>query len=181
VIDLGCGPGQFLDRLVKTPAFTRVAGCDVSARSLRHAARRLHLDHATERQAARVELFQAALTYEDPRLSGFDAAVLMEVIEHVDPSRLGALEHVVFGAARPGAVVVTTPNREYNALYEGLSGPRHPDHRFEWDRGQFAAWSDRVAAAHGYAVERGGIGDADPGRGSPTQLAVFTRKEGHRD
>jgi 3' terminal RNA ribose 2'-O-methyltransferase Hen1 len=181
VIDLGCGSGQFLDRLVQTPAFTRVAGCDVSTRSLQHAARRLRLDRMNERQSARVELFQGALTYEDPRLRGFDAAVLMEVIEHVDPPRLGALEHVVFGAAKPGAVIVTTPNSEYNVLYQGLTGPRHPDHRFEWDRAQFAQWSDRVAAAYGYAVERTGIGAADPACGTPTQMAVFTREGAGRD
>ena len=181
VIDLGCGPGQFLDRLVKTPAFTRVAGCDVSARSLRHAARRLRLDRMSERQSARVALFQGALTYEDPRLRGYDAAVLMEVIEHVDPPRLGALEHVVFGDARPGAVIVTTPNSEYNVLYEGLAGLRHPDHRFEWDRARFAQWSDRVAAAYGYAVERAGIGAVDEACGTPTQMAVFTREVAVRD
>ena len=181
VIDLGCGPGQFLQRLVKTPAFTRIAGCDVSTRSLQYAARRLHLDQLSERQAERIELFQGALTYEDPRFAGFDAAVLMEVIEHVDPSRLQALEHVVFGAAAPGVVIVTTPNREYNCLYEGLTGARHPDHRFEWDREQFAAWSDRVAAAHGYRVERRGIGEFDETQGTPTQMAIFTREEGTDD
>lgn len=185
VIDLGCGPGQFLDRLVqyrlgRAPAFTKVAGCDVSARSLHQAARRLRLDRMSERQAARVELFQGALTYEDPRMAGFDAAVLMEVIEHVDPPRLGALERVVFGAARPGAVIVTTPNREYNPLYEGLDGPRHPDHRFEWDRAQFAEWASRAGGAHGYAVTISGIGAEDETRGTPTQMAVFTREEPDR-
>jgi 3' terminal RNA ribose 2'-O-methyltransferase Hen1 len=175
VIDLGCGPGQFVDRLVKTPSFRRVAGCDVSVRSLQHAARRLRLDRLGERQSARIELFQAALTYEDPRFAGFDAAVLMEVVEHVDPPRLAALERVIFGAAKPRAILVTTPNSEYNALYEGLAGMRHPDHRFEWDRAEFAAWSDRVASAYGYAVERRGVGDVDEVLGTPTQMAVFSR------
>ncbi|MBM0126354.1 3' terminal RNA ribose 2'-O-methyltransferase Hen1 [Pimelobacter simplex] len=181
VIDLGCGSGRFLDRLVRTPAFTRIAGADVSTRSLQHAARRLHLDRMSERQAERVQLFQGALTYEDERYAGFDAAVLMEVVEHVDPPRLEALEHVVLGVARPGAVVVTTPNGEYNVRYEGLVGMRHPDHRFEWTRAEFAAWSDRVAAAYGYTVERRGIGELDDTLGTPTQLAVFTRKEGSDD
>ena len=175
VIDLGCGPGQFLEHLVKNPSYTRVAGCDVSVRSLQYAARRLRLDRLSERQAGRIELFQGALTYEDPRFAGFDAAVLMEVVEHVDPPRLAALERVVFGAAVPRAVIVTTPNSEYNARYEGLTGLRHPDHRFEWDRVQFAAWSDRVAAAYGYAVERRGVGDVDDMLGTPTQMAVFSR------
>ena len=181
VIDLGCGPGQFLDRLVKTPAFARVAGCDVSSRSLEQAARRLRLDRATERQSARVKLFQGALTYEDPRFAGFDAAVLMEVIEHVDPARLDALEQVIFGGAKPGAVIVTTPNREYNRRYEGLAGLRHPDHRFEWDRAQFLEWAHRVAAAYGYSVGCSGIGTVDGEVGTPTQLAVFSRTEASRD
>lgn len=175
IIDLGCGPGQFLQRLDKTAAFTKIAGCDVSTRSLQHAARRLHVDRMSERQSDQIELFQGALTYEDARFAGFDAAVLMEVIEHVDLPRLKALEHVVFGAARPGAVIVTTPNSEYNANYPDLVGMRHTDHRFEWDRTQFAAWTDRVGAAHGYAVERRGIGELDDVLGNPTQMAVFTR------
>ncbi len=181
VIDLGCGSGQLLDRLVKTPSLARVAGCDVSARALQHAARRLRIERMSERQAERVELFQGALTYEDHRYAGFDAAVLMEVVEHVDPPRLAALEHVVFGAARPRAVLVTTPNSEYNVLYESLSGMRHPDHRFEWTRAEFAEWSDRVAATYGYDVERRGIGELDDTHGTPTQMAILTRKEAADD
>ncbi len=177
VIDLGCGPGAFLSRLVRDPAFTRIAGSDVSTRSLQLAARRLHVDRMSERQAARTELFQGALTYEDERFSGFDAAVLMEVVEHVDAARLEALEHVVFGAARPRAVIVTTPNSEYNVLYEGLVGMRHPDHRFEWSRQELTDWSDQVAATYGYRVERRGIGDRDDELGTPTQMAIFTRTE----
>lgn len=175
VIDLGCGTGQFVAALLAAGGLTRIAGCDVSTRSLQAAARHLHLDTMSERQAGRLDLFQSALTYADDRIAGFDAAVLMEVIEHVDPSRLGALESVVFGSAAPGAVVVTTPNREYNPRYPGLTGMRHPDHRFEWDRAEFAEWASRVAATYGYAVDHRGIGDPDPEVGTPTQMAVFTR------
>ncbi len=178
VIDLGCGSGQLLARLLKMRSVDRIAGSDVSTRQLQYAARRLHVDDMTERQASRLSLFQGALTYEDARYAGYDAAVLMEVIEHLDPSRIGALEHVVFGAASPGAVIVTTPNSEYNALYEGLKGMRHPDHRFEWTRAEFADWCAGVASTHGYAVERRGIGEVDPTLGSPTQMAIFTRTEG---
>ncbi len=175
VIDLGCGGGQFLDRLVSTPTFTRIAGCDVSARSLRYAARRLRLERMGERQASRITLFQGSLTYQDARFSGYDAAVLMEVVEHLDPSRLDALERVVFGAAAPATVIVTTPNVEYNVRYEGLTGLRHGDHRFEWDRAGFASWCQQVATTYGYAVTLSGIGDNDPDLGSPTQMAVLTR------
>ena len=181
VIDLGCGPGQLLQQLVKTPGFTRIAGCDVSARSLQHAAKRLHLDQMGERAAERIHLFQGALTYVDERFSGFDAAVLMEVIEHVDVPRLDALAHVVFGAATPGAVLITTPNAEYNVLYPELEGMRHPDHRFEWTRAEFAAWCDDVADTYGYAVEHRGVGERDDALGAPTQLAIFIRKDSSHD
>lgn len=175
VIDLGCGSGAFLRALLEDPAYTEVAGVDVSVQSLEIAARRLRLDTLGDRQRSRVRLFQGALTYRDQRFEGYDAAVLMEVVEHVDPSRLPALVDVVFGHARPHVVLVTTPNAEYNPRYEGLAGMRHPDHRFEWTRAEFAAWCEEVASAHGYAVELRGIGDVDPEVGTPTQLGVFRR------
>ncbi|MBC9956090.1 3' terminal RNA ribose 2'-O-methyltransferase Hen1 [Yimella sp. cx-51] len=177
VIDLGCGSGALLEKLVKLSGLRRIAGCDVSIRSLQIAGRRLYIDRMTERQAERVQLFQAALTYEDARFAGYDAAVLMEVIEHVELSRLPALERVVFGAARPRTVLVTTPNREYNKLYEGMTGMRHPDHRFEWDRAEFARWADEVCSRYGYRVEHRGIGDIDDALGSPTQFGIFTRTD----
>jgi 3' terminal RNA ribose 2'-O-methyltransferase Hen1 len=179
VVDLGCGEGPLVRDLLTDPAFTRVLGVDVSHRALQIAARRLHLDRLPERQQARVELIQSSLTYRDARIAGFDAAVLMEVIEHVDPPRLLALQRVVFGHARASTVVVTTPNVEYNVRYPGLpaGSMRHRDHRFEWTRTQFRSWADAVAAGHGYTVRYLPVGPDDPEVGPPTQLAVFTRVE----
>jgi 3' terminal RNA ribose 2'-O-methyltransferase Hen1 len=174
VLDLGCGGGALLTALVKERSFTEIVGADVSSRALEQAARRLRLDRLPDRQKDRIRLMQTALTYRDHRLRGFDAAVLMEVIEHVDLNRLPALEAAVFGHARPGAVVVTTPNVEYNVHYEGLTGMRHSDHRFEWTRAEFAAWADRVAAEHGYTVTVRGVGEDHETTGAPTQLALFT-------
>ncbi|ATE54899.1 3' terminal RNA ribose 2'-O-methyltransferase Hen1 [Actinosynnema pretiosum] len=176
VVDLGCGSGALLRPLIAEPQFTRVLGVDVSAHALRVAARKLRLDGMGERQRARVELRQGALTYVDRGLTGFDAAVLMEVVEHVDPERLPALEHAVFACARPGLVLVTTPNVEYNPLFETLPAGslRHADHRFEWTRAQFREWAEGVAARTGYTTRYLPIGDEDPERGAPTQAAVFT-------
>ncbi|MEU4714596.1 3' terminal RNA ribose 2'-O-methyltransferase Hen1 [Micromonospora purpureochromogenes] len=179
VLDLGCGGGALLTALVADRRYTEVVGTDVSTHALTLAARRLRLDRLPERQRDRIRLWQSALTYRDDRLRGYDAAVLMEVIEHLDPPRLPALEDAVLGHARPGTVVVTTPNVEYNVRYEGLPAGRfrHADHRFEWTRAEFAAWVERVAATYGYTATIGGVGEEDPEVGAPTQLAVLTRTE----
>lgn len=178
VIDLGCGEGKLLGRLLRDPAFTRIVGVDVSPRSLEIAASRLGLAQMPQKQRARIELFQGALTYRDRRFEGFDAATLVEVIEHVEPSRLGALARVVFEFARPSTVVVTTPNAEYNVKFEGLSGGRmrHADHRFEWSRAEFRAWAEQVAERFGYSLSLAPIGEEDAALGAPTQMAIFSRE-----
>ncbi|MDQ3716054.1 MAG: 3' terminal RNA ribose 2'-O-methyltransferase Hen1 [Actinomycetota bacterium] len=177
VVDLGCGEGKLVQRILSDTPVDHVVGVDVSYRALEGAARRLHLDTMTPRQRERVELLQGALTYRDRRLQGFDAATVIEVIEHFDPPRLGAFERALFGHARPSTVIVTTPNIEYNALFEFLPAGtlRHRDHRFEWTRAEFATWSGEVAARHAYAVALSGIGPEDANRGTPTQMAVFSR------
>jgi 3' terminal RNA ribose 2'-O-methyltransferase Hen1 len=177
VADLGCGEGQLVAMLLRERSVARILGVDVSHRALERTAQRLHLDTMPDRQRERVDLLQSSLTYADARLAGLDAAVLMEVIEHVDPPRLGALEQTVFGAARPGTVVVTTPNAEHNVRFPDLrpGAMRHPDHRFEWTRPQFRDWAAGVAGRRGYQVRFLPIGADDPEVGPPTQLAVFTR------
>lgn len=176
VLDLGCGNGALLATLLKESALTEIVGVDVSHRALEDAARRLHLDRMPERQRARLTLFQGALTYTDARLRGYDAAVLMEVVEHLDPDRLPALERTVFADAAPATVIVTTPNVEHNVRYEALAAGamRHRDHRFEWTRAEFADWATGIAARHRYDVRFVGIGTADDEVGPPTQMAVFS-------
>lgn len=175
VLDLGCGQGQLVQALLKDPAFTEIVGVDVSMRALTIAGRRLKLDRMGERQASRVKLFQGSLAYTDNRLKGYDSAVLSEVIEHLDLPRLPALEYVVFGAARPRTVLVTTPNVEYNVRWESLPAGhvRHGDHRFEWTREEFRTWATKVAERHGYGVEFVPVGLDDPEVGPPTQMAIF--------
>jgi 3' terminal RNA ribose 2'-O-methyltransferase Hen1 len=179
VADLGCGEGSLVGELLADPAFTEVVATDVSVRALEIAARKLRLDTMPERKKERLRLFQSSLSYRDERLSDLDAAVLMEVIEHVDPPRLEALERVVFGESKPRTVLVTTPNAEYNVRYETLPTGRfrHRDHRFEWDRGEFRSWAAKTAEVWGYQVRHLPVGTDDPEVGSPTQLAVFTRAE----
>jgi 3' terminal RNA ribose 2'-O-methyltransferase Hen1 len=179
VLDLGCGSGQLVAELLKDRRYQEIVGVDISVSTLALAERRLRLDRLPDRQKARVRLIQSALTYTDDRLVGFDAAVLMEVIEHIDLTRLAAACDTVFGHARPSTVVVTTPNVEYNTHYEGMADGalRHHDHRFEWTRAEFAAWAGEVASRHGYRFDLRGVGESDPDTGTPTQMAVFTRTQ----
>jgi len=179
VADVGCGEGGLAVALLADPVFTEVVAADVSSRALEIAERRLRVDRMSPRQRERLRLIQSSLTYRDTRLAGMDALVLMEVIEHIDPARLPAVERTVFAEAAPALVVVTTPNSEYNVRFAFLPAGalRHRDHRFEWTRAEFAAWAERVAAERGYDLRFLPVGAQDPEVGAPTQLAVFSRRE----
>jgi 3' terminal RNA ribose 2'-O-methyltransferase Hen1 len=177
VLDLGCGSGKLLGALIKEAAFEQIVGVDISHRALEIASSRLRLERLAPKQRERVRLFQTALTYRDKRLAGFDAAAVVEVIEHFDKPRLCAFERVTFGEARPSTVVITTPNREYNAKFESLPAGhfRHRDHRFEWTRRELENWAGEVAGRFHYGVRFLPVGPEDPELGAPTQMAVFER------
>jgi 3' terminal RNA ribose 2'-O-methyltransferase Hen1 len=175
VLDLGCSTGNLLRALLAERQFARILGMDVSHRVVEIAAEKLHLDRLPPIQKQRISLIQGSLGYRDERLAGFDAAAVVEVIEHLDPARLSAFERVLFEFARPRIVVITTPNVEYNVKFESLPAGRfrHQDHRFEWTRQQFQTWADNVGRRFGYAVRFLPIGPEDPAVGSPTQMGVF--------
>ncbi len=183
VLDLGCGEGKLIRELLKDRQFEEVLGMDVSVRTMEVAARRLKLERLPDAQARRVKLMHGSLMYRDRRLDGFDAAAVVEVVEHLDPPRLRAFERVLFEFARPGTVVLTTPNREFNVTWDTLPAGafRHADHRFEWTREEFQAWATAVASRFGYAVRFLPVGAEHPDHGPPTQLGVFTRIAHQRD
>ena len=177
VVDLGCGEGRLLRILLDDRAFSEILGMDVAVRPLETARDRLRLDTLPPKQRERIRLIHGSLMYRDARIAGFDAAAVVEVVEHLDPPRLRAFERVVFEFARPGTVVLTTPNRDYNAMWETLPAGefRHKDHRFEWSRPEFRAWAGGIAERFGYTVRFLPVGPEDPELGSPTQMGVFTR------
>jgi 3' terminal RNA ribose 2'-O-methyltransferase Hen1 len=178
VIDLGCGEGKLLRELLKDKQFSEIAGMDVSHRSLEIANERLHMETMPPTMKERIQLFQGSLIYRDTRLAGFQAAAIVEVVEHLDPPRLAAFERVLFQHARPGAAVITTPNSDYNVRFATLPAGqfRHKDHRFEWTRAQFQDWANRVAETFGYTVEFRPVGNEDAEVGAPTQMGIFTSK-----
>jgi 3' terminal RNA ribose 2'-O-methyltransferase Hen1 len=177
VLDLGCGSGKLLRLLLSDSHFEEVVGMDVSAHALGIARDRLGLDRMPAAQAARIKLLHGSLIYRDERLMGFDGAAVVEVIEHLDPPRLSAFERVLFEFARPRTIALTTPNREYNVVWETLpvGQLRHRDHRFEWARSEFEEWAGQAAARYGYQVKFENIGPQESQVGAPSQMAVFTR------
>lgn len=176
IADLGCGEGKLLKILLPVKQFEFILGMDVSYRSLEIVKSKLKFDRMSPAQLERIQLIQGALTYRDKRLEVFDAAVLVEVIEHLDPPRLAALEKVVFEYAKPKIVIITTPNAEYNIKFPNMEAGqmRHSDHRFEWTRSEFAAWGNQVAEQYAYSVTYKPVGEEDPETGALTQMAIFT-------
>lgn len=177
VIDLGCGEGRLLRELLSDRSFERVVGVDVSVRALTKAKGRLHWERMPDPQKKRVQLLHGSLMYRDRRLEGYDAATIVEVIEHLDPPRLQAFERVVFEFARPRVAIVTTPNVEYNVRFENLPAGRlrHRDHRFEWTRAEFRSWAETVASRFAYSTRFLPVGEEQADVGAPTQMAVFER------
>jgi len=183
VLDLGCGEGSLLRGLLRDRFFEKVVGLDVSYRELEKAKRRLRTEQMPMQQQHRMELMQGSLIYRDVRLAGYDAATVIEVIEHMDLDRLAAFERVLFEFAQPQLVIVTTPNVEFNVRFAGLPAGklRHKDHRFEWSRQTFEAWAQGVCDHFRYTAQFQGIGFDDPEVGSPTQMAVFTRADAKKE
>ncbi|ESQ77685.1 3' terminal RNA ribose 2'-O-methyltransferase Hen1 [Asticcacaulis sp. AC402] len=177
VVDMGCGEGRLVGMLSKDLAFEKITGCDVSLRALEIARARLNFDRLPEFQLKRIQLLQTSLVYRDKRLTGYDAATVIEVIEHLEPERLEAFTRTIFKDAAPGLVILTTPNAEYNALFENLPVGqfRHHDHRFEWTRAQFETWANETAARYGYTVEFAGVGYSHDTLGAPTQAGIFVK------
>ncbi len=176
VLDLGCGSGSLLYRLLADPQFECVTGLEDSGVSLRQA--RAVLEDFLNEDPPRVKLIRGSYAERNPALIGYEAAAMVETIEHVRPEQLSKVELAVFGDYRPGCLFMTTPNREYNPLFDLAPGEfREEDHKFEWDRVKFQRWARGVADRNGYDVRFGGIGEFVPDFGHPTQTAFFTHKD----
>lgn len=171
VLDLGCGAGDLFVRLAMDPALVELVGIDICRASLNRLRDRLE---AGKPSVPWIDLRKASMTEPTPDLAGFDCAILIETIEHIEPEELSKLECALFQTMRPKTVVITTPNSEFNPL---LGVPscrmRHPGHRFEWDRAQFRRWCARVANDTGYIADIHNIAGLHPDLGGASQMAVF--------
>ncbi len=174
VLDLGCGSGGLLQYLLRDDQFERVVGLELSGELLAQA--KLRLENLPAARGGRLELVCGSYADHHPGLLDFDAAAMVETIEHVPPEALSRVERAVFAGLRPRLLVMTTPNHEYNPLFDMPPGEfRDPDHKFEWDRARFRDWAQGVARRNGYRVRFSGIGEMDAQLGQPTQVARFTR------
>ena len=180
ILDLGCGDGALLLRLAQEPAVRRIVGMDLSADALARLRAKTELMPAAV--CEKVELVHGSIAQPPVSLAGFDAAVLVETIEHVDPDRLSLIERSVFQEMRPATVVITTPNSDFNPL---LGVPahrfRHPDHRFEWGREKFRSWMEGVARRNDYVFSCHDVAGAHPVHGGATQMAILTRLRDARE
>jgi 3' terminal RNA ribose 2'-O-methyltransferase Hen1 len=178
VLDLGCGEGKLIKLLMKESQITQISGMDVSYQELLRAKDKLRYDEMAPKQKERIQLFQGSLMYRDKRFEGFEAAAVVEVIEHLELNRLKAFERVLFEFAHPKTIVLTTPNQEYNVMWEKLDAEtmRHEDHRFEWNREEFKTWVEQISEKYNYTYSIFYIGDEAENVGSPSQGVVFTDK-----
>lgn len=177
LVDLGCGEGKYLKAYLKINQLEAITGVEVSPSVLEKAEQRLKLERLPEHKRDQLTLLQGSLTYKDDRLKNNDLASCIEVIEHIDEDRLDAFKASVFGHAKPKYVIITTPNVEYNVLFENMpTGKlRHSDHRFEWDRKTFEKWCHDLCEQYAYQVSFDTIGEVHPEFGAPTQMALFGR------
>ncbi|HCA41863.1 MAG TPA: 3' terminal RNA ribose 2'-O-methyltransferase Hen1 [Bacteroidetes bacterium] len=175
ILDLGCGEGKLIKQLLKHKQFNKITGMDVSYNELLKAKERLNYNDLPPKQKERINLIHGSLTYRDKRLEGYDAAALIEVIEHLELSRLKSMERVLFEFAKPKLIIITTPNKEYNSIWEKLDSidMRHKDHRFEWTRSEFLNWSINISKTYNYNSEIFPIGEEIENIGAPTQMAIF--------
>ncbi len=172
VLDLGCGEGELLQRLAGHAQFDRLLGIDIDHGALEAARRALGLGLPGGR--GRLQVRHGSFAAAEAGLSGFDAAALVETIEHIDPRHLSRVEEAIFCRMQPRTVLVTTPNQEYNELHDLAPGQlRHPGHWFEWTRAKFRKWARGIASRQAYQVDFFDIGPCDALRGSSTQMARF--------
>ncbi|XP_044055465.1 small RNA 2'-O-methyltransferase isoform X2 [Siniperca chuatsi] len=186
VVDLGCSECSLLKKLKFHREIELLVGVDINGAQLKRKMHGLAPISTYYLQPTydqlRIELYQGSVTQKDVRLRGFDLVTSIELIEHLTLADVDRFSEVVFGYMTPVAVIVSTPNSEFNPLFPGLSGFRHSDHKFEWTRAEFKSWALKVCLEYGYEVEFTGVGQAPPGQqervGFCSQIGVFHRLGG---
>ncbi|XP_065664319.1 small RNA 2'-O-methyltransferase [Hydra vulgaris] len=184
VLDIGCSDGKFLTYMKeKCTSVEKIIGVDIDRSLLESNTYFLQpkpFEYIVKRAVPlNISLFCGSITQSDVRFHHVDLISCIEVIEHLYDDVLSMVPYNIFGILKPKAVVMTTPNAEYNQLFKGFSGLRHNDHKFEWTRNQFQQWCMRIERTYGYVVEFDGVGapPADSKVGYCSQIAVFRQTD----
>ena len=169
VIDMGAGEGKLTEQLAQIKTIDKLYAVDPSNAALMKMTKRF-----SDAEFSVTPTIQwGSLYYEEDNFRKADVFILCEVIEHINEDRLPQLMHLITDTYAPKSIIITTPNAEYNRVYE-LQQMRHDDHRFEWTRAQFKAWCSKVSPQ--YELHFEGIGVEHPAYGTPTQMCVMTRR-----
>ncbi|XP_063911487.1 uncharacterized protein LOC135128547 isoform X4 [Zophobas morio] len=185
VVDFGCGEFGlfvFLKNVVPAREIVFIDVDEFLISDYLYKVYPLNADYLTKRQdPLNVKVFAGSIAYPDENLLGTDAVVSLEVIEHLYPDTLDALPYNLFAYVVPKVVIVTTPNADFNVLFENLHTFRHSDHKFEWTREQFESWATNITLRFPrYTVQFDGVGLGPTGCescGQCSQLAIFIRKD----
>ncbi|XP_064188156.1 small RNA 2'-O-methyltransferase isoform X1 [Anguilla rostrata] len=186
VVDLGCADCSLLRKLKFHRDIELLVGVDIDSSVIKHKMYALapfpseYLKPAD--QPLTIELYQGSVTEKELRTKGFDLVTCIELIEHLPLAEVERFSEVLFGYMSPAAVIVSTPNADFNPLLPGCSGFRHIDHKFEWTKTDFQNWALEVCRLYGYVVEFTGVGKApsnDESIGFCSQIGVF-RKDPYR-
>lgn len=175
VLDLGCGQGHLIWRLLAEGTLTRVTGMDVSSKTLQQAGKNIPRWGLTPEQASGVGLVSGNVVFQDERLKAYDTIVMQELMCLLNPYNLQAMTRNVFGFAQPKHVLITLPNADFNSQLSGLAPgeKRYAGHVFEWGADRIQQWADQIAQLHGYALDRIPIGSPHPALGPPSFLLYF--------
>jgi 3' terminal RNA ribose 2'-O-methyltransferase Hen1 len=176
VIDMGAGEGKLSVQLGFIPGIQEILAVEPSQRE--HIRAKERFEKAKQIEGfLEPSLLWGSLFYTDDRLRNKDVMILCEVIEHINEDRLPGIMELIFRENRPRTFLITTPNQEYNAIYDLGENMRHNDHRFEWSREEFQNRCQNWIANVPYSVVFAGIGEEQEPYGFPTQMAIFSRRE----
>ncbi|MDN4617361.1 3' terminal RNA ribose 2'-O-methyltransferase Hen1 [Paenibacillus sp. PsM32] len=180
VIDFGAGEGKLSVRLGQIEGVEQVWAVEPSMQSqLRAIDRFAKLEGRTDDVIPVITT--GSLFYRDERWIDQDVIILCEVIEHINEVRLPQVIHTLFTDYRPQTLIITTPNREYNEVYDmDTEEIRHADHRFEWTRAEFEQYCTQWIQNRPYTFTISGIGEKHEQYGQPTQMVVFHRTGGQQ-
>ncbi|AYV66644.1 MULTISPECIES: methyltransferase domain-containing protein [Niallia] len=177
IVDMGAGEGKLTAQLGFISGIEELIAVDPSEREQLKAKKRI--EALVDKPDFLLPTFKwGSLFYYDSELEKKDIFILCEVIEHIDENRLGKVFDTIFTKYKPYHVIVTTPNQDYNAVYDMNEAKRHSDHRFEWTQQQFEEWTKYWESHANYKVQIDGIGEYIEGYGYPTQMAIFSQKRG---